>query len=489
MPISFFGSKKLNNDLSSSTSKIITTQMKSAKSELDNNQQISSDEAASNSESNDSNNNNMKNKQTIAEDFDELIKKKQFKQRQMCKRYVLLCVSIALLLDGMLNMVIIPIVPEFLRLLKLQSESYLNKLASDFVSNDSNNQTFSTQSDVHQVQNGDKFNYSKNDILIGFLFATKPFIQLLVNPFSGTLIDHIGCDIPMITGLLIGFASTMIFAYTSSFSLLFVARGLQGVGSALADTSGFAMIAHSFKEHQERTKALGIVITSLALGSFMSVPFSGVLFEFAGKRVPFIVLAFIALFDAFLFVLNWQAKCSMPALREVDKIVEIKKKTPIWRLLMDPYIAICSVSIIMANVPLAFTEPTIAVWMKETMNSTESEIGFIWLCGFVPHISAVFISIQLIKRFAKYQWLFLMIGLFIEAVSCAFIPFITNYFILIIPICIITFGYGLIDSTILPTVAYLVDTRHASEYGTVYSIVDISYSGFLNNYVIIFNLF
>lgn len=69
-----------------------------------------------------------------------------------------------------------------------------------------------------------------------------------------------------------------------------------------------------------------------------------------------------------------------------------------------------------------------------------------------------------------------MLGLSIEALSCIAIPFITNIFVLMIPIMIICFGYGLIDATVLPTVAYLVDTRHAKVYGSVYAIIDISYS-------------
>lgn len=69
-----------------------------------------------------------------------------------------------------------------------------------------------------------------------------------------------------------------------------------------------------------------------------------------------------------------------------------------------------------------------------------------------------------------------MFGLTIEAISCLSIPWITNYFVLMIPIAIICFGYGLLDATVLPTVAYLVDTRHAKVYGSVYAIIDISYS-------------
>ncbi len=206
-----------------------------------------------------------------------------------------------------------------------------------------------------------KFEYSGKDIAIGFLFATKPFVQLVINPFSGSIIDHVGYDVPMLIGLCIQFSSTMIFTYTNTFWALFLARALQGVGSAVATTSGFSMIAHIFKEHGERSKAMGIVITSLALGSFLSVPFSGFLFEYAGKRVPFICLAVLALLNAMLLILSWQSKC----VKVVEsKTINLEKKTPIWTLLADPYILICSMTLIMANLPLAFTQPNIAVWMK-----------------------------------------------------------------------------------------------------------------------------
>jgi MFS transporter, DHA1 family, solute carrier family 18 (vesicular acetylcholine transporter), member 3 len=46
-----------------------------------------------------------------------------------------------------------------------------------------------------------------------------------------------------------------------------------------------------------------------------------------------------------------------------------------------------------------------------------------------------------------------------------------------IPICVITFAYGVIDAIVLPTMAYLVESRHdSSVYGSVYAIVDISFS-------------
>lgn len=76
------------------------------------------------------------------------------------------------------------------------------------------------------------------DVAVGTLFGSKAIVQLLINPFSGALIDRIGYDIPMCIGLCVIFLSTTTFAFGRSYGVLFIARSLQGVGSAFADTSG-----------------------------------------------------------------------------------------------------------------------------------------------------------------------------------------------------------------------------------------------------------
>ena len=127
----------------------------------------------------------------------------------------------------------------------------------------------------------------------------------------------------------------------------------------------------------------------ISFGSLVAPPFGGFLYQYTDERVPFISLAFLALFDGIMLVLVMRPHRIAMALsaQETDK----PKGTPIWRLLMDPYIAVCAGALIMANVSLAFLEPTIAIWMKKEMNATESQIGFVWLPGFIPHIGGKFV--------------------------------------------------------------------------------------------------
>jgi DHA1 family vesicular acetylcholine transporter-like MFS transporter 3 len=151
------------------------------------------------------------------------------------------------------------------------------------------------------------------------------------------------------------------------------------------------------------------------------------------------------------------------------------KGTPIWRLLIDPHIACCSGALVVANVSLAFLEPTISKWMNDTMDATEWQQGMIWLPAFFPHVFGVILTVRFAKKFPEWTWALAGIGLALEGVSCFFVPFCTNYFVLMIPISVICFGIALIDTALLPMLGFIVDKKYVSVYGSVYAIADISY--------------
>lgn len=55
---------------------------------------------------------------------------------------------------------------------------------------------------VKPKENDDESEQQSEDIAVGFLFASKAFVQLFINPFSGAFIDRIGYDVPMCIGWL-----------------------------------------------------------------------------------------------------------------------------------------------------------------------------------------------------------------------------------------------------------------------------------------------
>lgn len=76
----------------------------------------------------------------------------------------------------------------------------------------------------------------------------------------------------------------------------------------------------------------------------------GILYEFFGKHVPFITLAFIALLDGVLLFIVMQPTRLRNASDSSNHAGTDKPKgTPIWRLLMDPYIAVCAGGLVMVR--------------------------------------------------------------------------------------------------------------------------------------------
>ncbi|CAB3409286.1 unnamed protein product [Caenorhabditis bovis] len=381
------------------------------------------------------------------------------------KKCVLVIVSIALLLDNMLYMVIVPIIPKYLRDIhnyQVSFEGYHNEtevLANGTVL-------------VRSV--GGHIEYNDEELQLGWLFASKALLQIFVNPFSGYIIDRIGYEIPMILGLCTMFFSTAIFALGKSYGVLLFARSLQGFGSAFADTSGLAMIADRFTEEGERSAALGIALAFISFGCLVAPPFGSVLYSIAGKPVPFLILSFVCLADALAVFTVINPHRSVAATTATGEKVQ---GTPMWRLFMDPFIACCSGALIMANVSLAFLEPTITTWMAEVMPDTPGWlVGVIWLPPFFPHVLGVYVTVRLLRVFPHHTWAIAMTGLAMEGVACFAIPYTTTVMQLIIPLAFVCFGIALIDTSLLPMLGHLVDTRHVSVYGSVYAIADISYS-------------
>ncbi|XP_061646754.1 probable vesicular acetylcholine transporter-A [Phyllopteryx taeniolatus] len=367
------------------------------------------------------------------------------------RRIILVIVCVVLLLDNMLYMVIVPIVPDYLE--GLQESAERAQVSPPPAGNDTR----------RREPAGANF-----DLQIGVLFASKAVVQLLVNPLSGTFIDRVGYDIPLVIGLSIMFLSTLVFALAENYATLLVARGMQGIGSAFADTSGIALIADRYPEEAERSRSLGIALAFISFGSLAAPPFGGILYQFAGKRVPFLILAAVCLADgalclAVLKPFSQRERANMPV------------GTPIWRLMTDPYIAVVAGALTICNIPLAFLEPTIAKWMEDTMHSSQWQMGMTWFPAFFPHVLGVFLTVKLAAKYPHLQWFYGAVGMVLIGASSCTVPACKNFGELMVPLCGICFGIAFVDTALLPTLAFLVDVRHVSVYGSVYAIADISY--------------
>uniref|UniRef100_A0A8C0H356 Solute carrier family 18 member A2 n=1 Tax=Chelonoidis abingdonii TaxID=106734 RepID=A0A8C0H356_CHEAB len=383
------------------------------------------------------------------------------RESRQSRKLILLIVFIALLLDNMLLTVVVPIIPSYLYSIKHQKneteiqttrpEIAASPMASfqsifsyyDNSTMDTGSQSDRTRSrDLYHTQTEqmvvnvtnvpsdcpteDKDLLNEN-VQVGLLFASKATVQLITNPFIGPMTNR--------------YVISLIF-----YTLLFIARSLQGVGSSCSSVAGMGMLASVYTNDEERGNAMGIALGGLAMGVLVGPPFGSVMYEFVGKTAPFLVLAALALLDG---------------------------GTPLLTLLRDPYIIIAAGSICFANMAIAMLEPALPIWMMETMCSRKWQLGIAFLPASISYLIGTNIFGVLAHKMGR--WLCALLGMIIVGISILCVPFAKNIYGLIAPNFGVGFAIGMVDSSMMPIMGYLVDLRHVSVYGSVYAIADVAF--------------
>lgn len=411
------------------------------------------------------------------------------------RNLVLVIVFIALFLDNMLLSVVVPIIPNFLRKLENPYE-YVNQtfnrstLSTTCVSRDEpdqsqfqrfvrsyNKRLSYTESDCTnvtvnitvpdydeiQIETRRHAELANENVEVGLMFASKALVQLIANPFVGHLTNRIGYTIPMFTGFVVMFFSTVIFAFGENYWVLFLARAVQGIGSSCSSVAGMGMLAMTYPDDKERGNAMGLALGGLAMGVLVGPPFGGVMYEFAGKEAPFLILSSLALLDGVLQMFMLQ-----PSVKPESQV-----GAPLTELLKDPYILIAAGSITFANMGIAMMEPSLPIWMYETMHSPEWQQGAAFLPASISYLIGTNTFGPLAHKIGR--WLSSLIGMVIIGVCLFAIPFSRNIYHLIAPNFGLGFAIGMVDSSMMPHMGYLVDLRHVSVYGSVYAIADVAF--------------
>ncbi|XP_018356919.1 PREDICTED: synaptic vesicular amine transporter [Trachymyrmex septentrionalis] len=419
------------------------------------------------------------------------------------RRLVLVIVAIALLLDNMLLTTVVPIIPEFLYDIKHPNATLSDHLEggafhqTTVVTTTSATATTTTKctcasnisatspleflhvttpsmnlseitaanltlSDTKEKEQRHR-ELLEETVAVGMMFASKAFVQLLANPIVGPLTHKIGYSIPMFTGFIIMFLSTLIFAFGRSYGILFLARALQGIGSSCSSVSGMGMLAERYQDDKERGNAMGIALGGLALGVLIGPPFGGVMYEFVGKSAPFLILSALALGDGLLQLLMLQ-----------PSVVYTEAEPPSLKsLITDPYIVLAAGAITFANMGIAMLEPSLPIWMMDTMGASRWKQGATFLPASISYLIGTNLFGPLGHKMGR--WLASLIGLVVIGICLMCIPLAKSIDHLIVPNAGLGFAIGMVDSSMMPELGYLVDIRHTAVYGSVYAIGDVAF--------------
>ncbi|XP_076650781.1 synaptic vesicular amine transporter [Halictus rubicundus] len=343
---------------------------------------------------------------------------------------VVALVYLSLFLDNVLLTVVVPIIPDYLCII------------------DGNSTT-----NAEKDENG----------RVGLLLSSKALVQLILNPAVGTLTGTLGYTKPLFLGNISLLLAAMLFAFGQTYEVLFLARSVQGISSACIGVSGMSLVASQYPEEDKRSKIMGFVLGSIALGVLVGYPIGSVLYDLEGKMAPFLLVA------CFIVV----AICLQILALDIETPVQFKEKETSWtHLLSDPHILIIFGAIWCSTSPMAILEPCLPIWLRAHIKPKKWQLGTVFIPDSVGYLVGTNFFGMIAYRYGRSK--LAALAMFVVGVSAILIPSASTMSQLIVPHLGMGLGIGVADAALVPLLASLVDRN--GDYGPIYSIQQVAVS-------------
>ena len=197
---------------------------------------------------------------------------------------------------------------------------------------------------------------------IGLLFASFGLTLLALSLPMGAISDRLGRRGPMMAALALLAISTSLFAYAGSLAALFAARMLQGVADAVTWVVGLAIVADLYGP-DERGRIMGLVMSGTGFGLIVGPSLGGWLYEIGGARLPFLLVAALAVVDLAAFAVV------APDHRSAGVQVSIR------RVLAVRGVALCAVAVVAGAATVSMLEPVLPLFLGSRLGLGPAAIG------------------------------------------------------------------------------------------------------------------
>ena len=315
--------------------------------------------------------------------------------------------------------------------------------------------------------------FNASALEIGLLMSIYSVMQFLFSPFWGSLSDRIGRRPVILIGLLGGGFSYVLFAFSSSLTLLFVARALAGLFGGNISTA-HAYIADVTKP-EERSKGMGLIGAAFGLG-FIFGPLIGAGLGILGQRLgsaPPFGMSFSAVGAAILcfanFVLAWfvlkeslsEEIKSKPRVRK-NRFAELARQMgrPVAGQLMFVYF--------LSGLAMAQMESMLFPFVADRFGwgLEKSSMGFAYI-GILMVITQGYLVRKWMPRFGESR--VLLAGLFGFALSLFLIPLSISIALMAVTMTILAVGNGLMRP---PNLGLISLATPADEQGAVMGVTN-----------------
>jgi MFS family permease len=265
---------------------------------------------------------------------------------------------------------------------------------------------------------------------VGLLMSVYSVMQFIFSPFWGGLSDRIGRRPVMLVSLLGGGLSYLLFAFSNSLCLLFVARGLAGIfGGNIS--AAHAYIADVTSE-KDRSKGMGLIGAAFGLG-FIFGPLLGGLLGVLGQKLgtePPLGLSFSALGASLLCLINgavayFVLRESLPEELRGRRRERVNRLKLVWSHLRRPTVGSLIMVFFISGLAMAQMEAMLFPYVADVFgwDLRTSSYGFAYV-GILMAITQGYLIRKWMPRYGEP--LLLAVGLLLFGISMAAIGMSTT---------------------------------------------------------------
>ena len=298
--------------------------------------------------------------------------------------------------------------------------------------------------------------------MIGLLFASFGVTLLTVSIPMGAISDRVGRKGPLVWGLVVLSASTVVFAYANSLPWLFVARLVQGAADAITWVVGFALIADLYGP-AERGRVTGIVMSGTSMAFMVGPSIGGWLYEAGGMRLPFLAVALLAAIGA--------AGCLWfqppPGRAEREPV-------PVWTVLREPSVAACAALVVAIASTLSMIEPNLALHLQTNLQFGPARVGLVFASAAVGNTILHPVFGRMADRFGARRMT--LVGLVLAA--CA-LPFLGRTWSFESAIGLTVLQMAALAVAITPSLAYMGEAASNAglgSFGVSYGVYNMAWA-------------
>ncbi len=277
----------------------------------------------------------------------------------------------------------------------------------------------------------------------------------------GPILERRGRRTPMLWGLLLMAATTLIFAFGNSFPLMVGARILQGVAGTITWVTGMALLA-DVTPPEHRGRAMGTVFAFANFGLVAGPPLSGWLCDTFGPRSPYVVAAGLVLLDAV-------ARAAL--LKDPPR----KPGTPlgILEMLKDPSIRVLAGAMALGAALTTVLETVLPVHFGNTLGFKASFIGLLFGLLAGGHMATSPLMGALSDRVGRRR--VMTTGFLVATLLVPITGLLRGPLPFAVLMAVLGIVVSLCVSPVPPAMAAAVDARGSSSYAVVFALLNSAY--------------